>query len=221
MNRSIARAPGKPRHDPAVCPMDFILRVLMGPWTTYILYNLRNLHSRSPLTCKLVLLRLNDELSGAPQGLSPGDYTVEHILPQKPGRTSAWRSWFPSAEEREVCTNSIGNLVLVTREQNDKARNAELPRKLDIFFRAQGVQVPRITAELEGIAEWRAPQLLAREELVDIGIAARTEKVVATGPVGIEAVVHRVRGDRGHGTQVRQHRPEAVADPHVRAVQLL
>ncbi len=25
----------------ASCPMDFILRLLMGPWTTYILYNLR------------------------------------------------------------------------------------------------------------------------------------------------------------------------------------
>jgi hypothetical protein len=129
-----------------------------------ILYNLRNLHTRSPLTCKLVLLRLNDELCGVPQHLSPADYTVEHILPQKPGRTSAWRSWFPSADEREACTNSIGNLVLVTREQNDRARNAELTRKLEIFFRAPGAPVPRITAELEGIAEWRAPQLLAREE---------------------------------------------------------
>ncbi len=25
----------------AICPMDFILRMLMGPWTTYVLYNLR------------------------------------------------------------------------------------------------------------------------------------------------------------------------------------
>ncbi|HZQ02128.1 MAG TPA: helix-turn-helix domain-containing protein [Reyranella sp.] len=25
----------------ATCPMDFILRILMGPWTTYIVYNLR------------------------------------------------------------------------------------------------------------------------------------------------------------------------------------
>jgi DNA-binding HxlR family transcriptional regulator len=25
----------------ASCPMDFILRMLMGPWTTYILYNLK------------------------------------------------------------------------------------------------------------------------------------------------------------------------------------
>ena len=42
MNRSTARPSGRPAHDPAVCPMDFILRVLMGPWTTYILYNLRS-----------------------------------------------------------------------------------------------------------------------------------------------------------------------------------
>src|SRR6202795_528375 len=25
----------------ATCPMDFILRMLMGPWTTYIIYNLK------------------------------------------------------------------------------------------------------------------------------------------------------------------------------------
>src|SRR5471030_2585933 len=27
--------------EPVTCPMDFILRMLMGPWTTYIVYNLR------------------------------------------------------------------------------------------------------------------------------------------------------------------------------------
>lgn len=26
----------------AACPMDYILRMLMGPWTTYIIYNLRS-----------------------------------------------------------------------------------------------------------------------------------------------------------------------------------
>ena len=147
-----------------------------------ILYNLRNLHTRSPLTCKLVLLRLNDELGGAPQDLSPADYTVEHILPQKPGRASAWRSWFPTADEREACTNSIGNLVLVTREQNDRARNAELARKLEIFFHAPGAPVPRITAELEGIAEWRAPQLLAREERL-LGLVRAIWKIDAAKSV--------------------------------------
>lgn len=31
----------EPKKESASCPMDFILRILMGPWTTYILYNLR------------------------------------------------------------------------------------------------------------------------------------------------------------------------------------
>ena len=30
------------RPESVSCPMDFILRMLMGPWTTYILYNLRS-----------------------------------------------------------------------------------------------------------------------------------------------------------------------------------
>ena len=29
------------RKESASCPMDFILRMLMGPWTTYVLYNLK------------------------------------------------------------------------------------------------------------------------------------------------------------------------------------
>lgn len=36
---------GDERTERASCPMDFILRLLMGPWTTYILYTLR---SRGP-----------------------------------------------------------------------------------------------------------------------------------------------------------------------------
>ena len=31
----------EPKEGGATCPMDFILRMLMGPWTTYIVYNLR------------------------------------------------------------------------------------------------------------------------------------------------------------------------------------
>lgn len=134
-----------------------------------ILYNLRNLHLRSPLACKLVLLRLNDELAGSLQSLSAADFTVEHVLPQKPGRNSAWRDWFPIAEERERCTNSIGNLVLVRRRQNENARNRELPDKLGIYFGNTEADVPAITAELNGITEWRPQNIMAREQrLLDI-----------------------------------------------------
>jgi hypothetical protein len=129
-----------------------------------ILYNLRNLHLRSPLVCKLVLLRLNDELAGSLQSLPVADFTVEHVLPQKPGRSSAWREWYPVAEERERCTNSIGNLVLVRRRQNENARNRELPDKLEVYFGGANADAPVITAELNGISEWRPEQVMAREQ---------------------------------------------------------
>ena len=128
-------------------------------------YNLRNLHARSQLTCKLVLMRLNDELEGRPQALSPADLTVEHVLPQKPGRNSQWRQWFPSTDERESCTQSLGNLVLVTRVENDQARNMELQRKLAVYFPdGKADHALAITRELAGISEWRPAQIAAREE---------------------------------------------------------
>ncbi len=126
-------------------------------------YNLRNMHARSQLTCKLLLLRLNDELSGDPQRLDPTNYTVEHVLPQKPGRNSQWRVWFPDTEVREAATQSLGNLILVTRDQNDKARNLEFSRKLEAYFARPG-DVPWITREIETLTEWRQEQIDAREK---------------------------------------------------------
>lgn len=129
-----------------------------------IQYNLRNLHSRSQLTCKLVLLRLNDEISDKPQQLEPGQLTVEHVLPQKPGKQSQWRLWYPTADEREASVQSLGNLVLVTKEENDKARNLELARKQECYF-AHGVeQAPAITRALHGLAEWRPEHIKERED---------------------------------------------------------
>ena len=65
--------------------------------------------------------------------LDPKDYSVEHVLPQRPGATSEWRRWFADAEEREICTESLGNLVAVTQKQNDRARNQEFSRKREIY----------------------------------------------------------------------------------------
>lgn len=127
-------------------------------------YNLRNLHTRSQLTCKLVLLRINDRMAGVPQDLDPASFTVEHVLPQKPSRSSDWRQWYQSADERERCTQSLGNFVLVTRSENDRARNLELARKLEVYFSGGPDAALHITRDLLGVTEWRPAQVLAREE---------------------------------------------------------
>ena len=130
----------------------------------HISYNLRNLHERHPQTCKLVLLRLNDELAGSPQNLEPSEWTVEHVLPQSPGRSSQWRTWFPEPDERERLTHSLGNFVLVKRSQNDRASNQDLERKLAIYFDSASGDMPAITREIEAVREWGPAQIKAREE---------------------------------------------------------
>lgn len=137
--------------------------LLTGDEQRHITYNLRNLHERHPQTCKLVLLRINDELSGAPQKLEPAEWTVEHVLPQSPGRNGMWRVWFPDTEERELLTQSLGNLVLVRRTQNDRASNQDFPRKKAIYFRRAQGEMPVITREIEAAQTWTPEHVRARE----------------------------------------------------------
>ncbi len=129
----------------------------------HVAANLRNLHERHPQTCKLVLLRLNDELAGSPQNLTPTDWTVEHVLPQNPGRSSQWRTWFPEADERERLAQSIGNLVLVRRTQNDRASNQDFARKKAIFFKPGDGDMPVLTREVNELESWTPVEIRARE----------------------------------------------------------
>ena len=71
----------------ASCPMDYVLRMLMGPWTTYILYNLRTYGPQrfgelkrrvSGVSAKMLTERLRT-LEGA--GLLSRDY--EATIPPK------------------------------------------------------------------------------------------------------------------------------------------
>ncbi|KAB2851763.1 MAG: DUF262 domain-containing protein [Hyphomicrobiaceae bacterium] len=132
-------------------------------------YNLRNLHARNASTAKLVLLRLNDRIAGAAQTIDVASITVEHVLPRKHGANSRWRAWYPDPEEREQCTQSLGNLVLVSKAQNDKAGNLDFAHKQAVYFAANGPPVPAINESLRRQTEWKAAQVKAREaELLEV-----------------------------------------------------
>ena len=127
-------------------------------------HNLRDLHARSAPMAKLVLMRLNEEMAGGPQDLPVEDLTVEHLLPRKPAPTSRWREWYPDPSERGQCTESLGNLVLMTRAQNDKAGNQDFARKQEVLLKGGGAQLPLpINDYVRRQAEWRAAQVKERE----------------------------------------------------------
>jgi hypothetical protein len=127
-------------------------------------YHLRTMYRRDAQVCKQLLLRLNDELTRSTTVLDPKDYSVEHVLPQRPGATSEWRRWFADAEEREACTESLGNLVAVTQKQNDRARNQEFARKREIYRGTDDdPPVLAITRDVFDTSVWRAAEIRARE----------------------------------------------------------
>ena len=129
-----------------------------------ILYNVsHNLHGRSQQACKLALLRLNDEIAGAPQILKPGDFTVEHILPLKLSSKSLWREWYPSADSREYCTQCLGNLTLIHPRANDRAGNKDFADKLEVYFPDDTANGTHLTEMLRGLPDWREERVMERD----------------------------------------------------------
>ena len=89
--------------------------------------------------------------------------SVEHVLPRKSNPNSQWRGWFADPSEREVYTESLGNLVLVTKAQNDRAGNQDFARKLEVYFKTPAAPLPALNEALRGVSEWKAAQIKARE----------------------------------------------------------
>lgn len=129
--------------------------------TKKILHNLKDPHVRSAPVCKLLLLRLSDEIAGHLTRIKTGDFTVEHILPQRLPATSEWQAQFPDPRERERWTESIGNLVLVGQAQNDRARNRDFLGKKRIFLQAHSL--PTITREALLTDSWNVDTIKERE----------------------------------------------------------
>lgn len=175
-----SRAPIRPGEGPFALTRDEVRNVS---------YHLRSMYRRDAQVCKQLLLRLNDELSRSTTVLDPKDYSVEHVLPQRPGASSEWRRWFADGEEREMCTESLGNLVAVTQKQNDRARNQEFSRKREIY--RGGVDDPPVLPITRDAAEanvWRAEEIRAREAKL-LGLIRETWQIEVAGMQGTRSDV--------------------------------
>ncbi len=161
-------------------------------------YHLRTPYKRDQQVCKLLLLRLNDELSRSTTLLDPRDYSVEHVLPQRPGAASEWRRWFADGEEREACTESLGNLIVVTQKQNDKARNQEFARKREIYRgTVDDPPVLPISREAVEATVWRAAEIRAREARL-LGLIRDIWGLEVGGQQGARGEMHEHEAARLH-----------------------
>jgi hypothetical protein len=127
-------------------------------------FNLRGLHNRKPPMCKSILLRLNEAMDPDAPPVDFASVTVEHVLPVRPSANSRWRKDFPAGELRDLCTESLGNLVLITSKQNDRAGNQDFDIKRPIYAGSDGTpQVLAITRDVIEQAGWKPDQVRVRE----------------------------------------------------------
>ena len=109
----------------AACPMDYILRMLMGPWTTYIVYNLRTYGPQrfgelkrrvSGVSAKMLTERLRT-LEGA--GLIKRDY--EATIPPK-----VTYSLTPRGHELDGVLEKLAEVAIRWQAEDRTAKKNEL-----------------------------------------------------------------------------------------------
>ena len=109
----------------AACPMDYILRMLMGPWTTYIVYNLRTYGPQrfgelkrrvTGISAKMLTERLRT-LEGA--GLIKRDY--EATIPPK-----VTYSLTPRGHELDEVLEMLGEVAIRWQAEDRATKKPEL-----------------------------------------------------------------------------------------------
>ncbi|MCI4664350.1 MAG: DUF262 domain-containing HNH endonuclease family protein [Neomegalonema sp.] len=117
-----------------------------------------------------LLARLNSQVGAPPfdpEALAA--LTVEHVLPQKPGRNSSWLKQFPDAADRKKLTYLLGNHALLTRTANPRGGNKEFEEKRRIYFSFEGYQSFPITSHIQSYEVWSDAAIHDRtEQLLNI-----------------------------------------------------
>jgi len=105
------------------------------------------------------------------------DVTVEHVLPK--AGSAWWNQLFPDKKLRQEDSSLLGNLTLVTHDQNERADNKSYAEKREVIFNTPGAPVHALTKDMEPIAEWTHAAIEDRQERLirilceDLGLIRR------------------------------------------------
>jgi hypothetical protein len=135
--------------------------------------------SRNLRVQRLLMLRLEAAMPGGHILSVNDDVTLEHILPRKGGPW--WDDRFPDKKMRTDAAFLIGNLTLVTNEQNDRAANKPYAFKRGVFFDTPGAPIHAVTEDMRDIDEWTLEAIEKRQERLIRILCADWDLVPGTG----------------------------------------
>ena len=143
----------------------------------------------SARVCKTLLLRLDTLLAGRGARYNHPTITIEHVLPQNPGRNSQWLIDFPDEEERMEWTQRLANLVLLSRSKNWQALNYDFDRKKKEYFQRGGAVTFALTSQVLSEVEW-TPEVLERRQRKLIDVLTKEWRLEGATPPQSRKVSH-------------------------------
>jgi hypothetical protein len=111
---------------------------------------------------RLLLMRLEAAMPNGSVLKIDDDATVEHILPR--GGSPWWNERFPDPALRAELSNLLGNLVLITFDQNREADVKPYPKKRTVYFDTRGAPIHALTKDIAPIEEWTLQAIEERHE---------------------------------------------------------
>ncbi len=121
-------------------------------------------HARQKQVCRMLLLRINDQLSGQLTPSPEPDVTVEHVLPRNTSDASQWVEQIPDQRERQRLAQKLGNAVLTSQKENRAAKNHDFMRKKEVFFPEGRAHRYVLTDELRPLQVWDGAQIIQRDD---------------------------------------------------------
>ena len=102
---------------------------------------------------RYVLLKLDYLYQDHSHKMNYEDISVEHILPQKPVESSQWCNDF-TEQQRDDLTDTLGNLVLISRKKNTSLGRLDYKDKKEKYFKEKINTCPNSLRVLNGNDKW-------------------------------------------------------------------
>jgi hypothetical protein len=111
---------------------------------------------------RLLLMRLEAAMPGGSIVRMTDDATVEHVLPKNGGPW--WNERFPDPALRGELANLLGNLTLITYDQNAEADVKPYPDKRKVYFDTKNAPIRALTKDVAPISDWSLQAIEERHE---------------------------------------------------------
>ena len=117
---------------------------------------------------RYIVLRLSSYIEEEQKYKGIHNTTIEHVLPQNPEENSQWLKWFSDNDIRAYWIHRIANLVPLSGRANSRARNRELQKKIDTYFKRRNeittfALTVQIIKDVDTTGEW-TPEVLKERQ---------------------------------------------------------